>query len=83
MVQFQESCGIYIYILKRGFETFHDNLITFTSNISFSIYVTKQSSIHWSPIRLRNYFFMNFIIEKAISIVTVVTGRIDNSFTSK
>ena len=34
------------------------------SNTYFEKYVTKDSFIHWSPIRLRNQFFINLMLKK-------------------
>ena len=50
---------------------------------SLSIYTTKQSSIHWSSIRLRSLFFIYFIAEKLLSTAAIATGWVKTNFTSK
>ena len=52
-------------------------------NISFSIYVTKQSFIHWSSIWLRNQFLIMFIAEKILSKVAIATSKINAKVTDE
>ena len=49
-------------ILLRVFIVWYRCMIaslSMLSNTSLSMYVTKQSFVHWSPIRLRSRFFIN------------------------
>ena len=58
-------------------------LLSMLQATSLSIYTTKQSFIHWSPIQLHSSFFIYFIAEKLFSTIAVKTGRVKSNFTSK
>ena len=73
-------------ILLRVFIVWYRCMIaslSMLSNTLLSMYVTKQSFIHWSPIRLRSRFFIYFIAKKLLSTIAVATGRVKTNFTSK
>lgn len=57
-------------------------LLLIVLNILFSIYVTKQSFIQESHIRLHNRFFRIFVAKNAFSIDEVATVNIKTNFKS-
>jgi len=73
------NCSLHDVIFWKRCKIFSFSTL---SNISLSMYVTKQPFKNSSPIRLRIWFFTKFIAEKLLSTVVVSTDKSNANFKS-